>query len=337
MIMAILMKTINHFIIKALRHAYLEVFGPPSYHPIPLCSIEDGNSLLIQILSDDKPCMIARYGANELNCILNYIEIIYGEHNVWKNITGKSHDWWWNEGMKKNMFDVAGFFPITEKNLSKFSELMLEDSKNIDALAIFPSIYRNISKMTPYLPNETRYFPLLSFDSFLMDNPWTSFLSGKRVLIVHPFAELIERQYDKRKYLFENSKVLPDFDLITLKAVQSIGGVNDQGFTNWFAGLEWMKSEMNQIEYDVALIGCGAYGYPLAAHAKRTGHKAVHVGGSLQLLFGIKGKRWENPEFGTKDGLPIGTYSKLMDNPNWIRPEQYKTKQSQYAEGACYW
>lgn len=47
---------------------------------------------------------------------------------------------------------------------------------------------------------------------------------------------------------------------------------------------------MDKVEYDVCLIGCGAYGFPLAAHAKRTGHKAIHLGGSLQLLFGIAGK-----------------------------------------------
>lgn len=47
---------------------------------------------------------------------------------------------------------------------------------------------------------------------------------------------------------------------------------------------------MDKIDYDICLIGCGAYGFPLAAHAKRKGKKAVHLGGALQLLFGIKGK-----------------------------------------------
>ena len=50
-----------------------------------------------------------------------------------------------------------------------------------------------------------------------------------------------------------------------------------------------MKSQMDQTDYDIALIGCGAYGFPLAAHAKRMGKQAIHMGGSLQLLFGIRG------------------------------------------------
>lgn len=32
-------------------------------------------------------------------------------------------------------------------------------------------------------------------------------------------------------------------------------------------------------DYDICLIGYSAYGFPLAAHAKRKGKKAVHLGG----------------------------------------------------------
>lgn len=33
------------------------------------------------------------------------------------------------------------------------------------------------------------------------------------------------------------------------------------------------------------------YGFPLAAHVKHKGKQAIHLGGTLQLLFGIKGNR----------------------------------------------
>ena len=32
-----------------------------------------------------------------------------------------------------------------------------------------------------------------------------------------------------------------------------------------------MKMQMDEEDYDIALIGCGAYGMSLAAHAKRKG------------------------------------------------------------------
>ena len=99
-----------------------------------------------------------------------------------------------------------------------------------------------------------------------------------------------------------------------------------------------MKKEIDSKEYDICLIGCGAYGFPLAAHIKRKGKKAVHLGGALQLLFGIKGKRWENPNYGVKEwGIPYGSYSTLI-NQYWISPNQNeKPTNANQVENGCYW
>jgi hypothetical protein len=93
-----------------------------------------------------------------------------------------------------------------------------------------------------------------------------------------------------------------------------------------------MKNEIDKTNYDICLIGCGAYGFPLAAHVKRSGKKAVHLGGSLQLLFGIRGKRWENPNYHTQYN-----YAKLM-NEHWVKPgEEEKPKNVNQVEDSCYW
>ena len=49
-----------------------------------------------------------------------------------------------------------------------------------------------------------------------------------------------------------------------------------------------MEDGIAEIDFEVALIGCGAYGLPLAAHVKRLGKKAVHLGGATQNLV------WDN-------------------------------------------
>ena len=55
---------------------------------------------------------------------------------------------------------------------------------------------------------------------------------------------------------------------------------------------------MDTTDYDVVLIGAGAFSLPLVAHAKRRGKVGIHMGGSLQILFGILGKRWrEDKDF----------------------------------------
>ena len=113
------------------------------------------------------------------------------------------------------------------------------------------------------------------------------------MLIIHPFEESIKSQYSKREILFADKNVLPQFELSTLKAVQSVAGVKTI-CGDWFEALDSMKEKMCKIDFDIAIIGCGAYGFNLAAHVRRSGKKVVHLGGAAQILFGIKGKKWDN-------------------------------------------
>ena len=97
-----------------------------------------------------------------------------------------------------------------------------------------------------------------------------------------------------------------------------------------------MEEQIDKVDYDVVLIGCGAYGLPLAAHCKRQGKKVIHLGGVLQLLFGIRGNRWERDTYGK--GWPGIDYSKLLSNPYWVRPlEMEVTKNAKKVEEGCYW
>jgi hypothetical protein len=141
------------------------------------------------------------------------------------------------------------------------------------------------------LKNNTIKVQLETLYPFFVKNPWTRALKGKKVLVVHPFEETIKMQYSNRILLFENQDVLPQFQLITLKAIQSLGG-GSTVFENWFKALKYMEDQISILDFDICILGCGAYGLPLAAHVKRMGKKAVHLGGGSQLLFGIKGRRW---------------------------------------------
>ena len=127
----------------------------------------------------------------------------------------------------------------------------------------------------------------------LYQQPWTAQLQGKRVLVIHPFAKTIESQYaNHRARLFADPTVLPEFELKTLLPPQTIAG-NADGYASWFDALAQTCERIGRESYDVALIGAGAYGLPIAAFVKSEGRQAVHLGGATQLLFGIKGRRWE--------------------------------------------
>lgn len=276
--------------------------------------------------------MIARFGAFELNTIVNYLAVREGPKSTIGYIKGKNLQWWWNKDLIQHMYTNAGFFPPTEQSISQFCELMLNDAPLVDILG---SWLPEEEWLQDKLTNASK-FHLMHLEPFWAKVPWTSALEGRKVLVVHPFEDEIIEQYKKRKLLFSN-KILPDFQLKTVKAIQTIAG-SKSPFKDWFEALDFMKTEIDKIDYDICLIGAGAYGFPLAAHVKRNNKKAVHMGGALQLLFGIRGKRWEDPAYGVqKWGIPYGLYANLM-NEHWIRPNAHnKPEKAENVEGSCYW
>jgi hypothetical protein len=168
---------------------------------------------------------------------------------------------------------------------------------------------------------------LEDLEPFFCERPWTHALAGLKVLVVHPFEETIRSQYAKRSLIFPDG-LLPDFELQTIRAVQSLLG-EPTPFRDWFDALNHMKKEIDRRDFDVCLIGCGAYGLPLAAHVKRMGRKAIHLAGATQLLFGIIGARWED--------YIVYPYMNLM-NEHWVRPAAHeRPKNASAMENACYW
>ena len=315
------------YTLKVLRKIYNKCFGFPR---LPRAFVENdtekASQIIYQALTSARPCMIARFGANELSCLANCIGVTQHENRFLDYIKGLSQPWWWEPNILKNMQQLAGFFPISTVKIQQFCALMLQDIPQVDVLGswlpdehLFEKDLANSQKINLELLNP-----------FFSKTPWTKALAGKKVLVVHPFARTIERQYKKRKLLFKND-LLPQFKLKTVQAVQSLAA-NEVGYADWFEALDSMKSQIDQHDYDICIIGCGAYGFPLAAHVKRMGKKSIHLGGSLQLLFGIRGKRWENPHYNSQYN-----FSQLM-NEHWVRPDDgEKPTGAMQVEGGCYW
>jgi len=284
---------------------------------------------IFNMLHDTKPFMIARFGSVELDATV-YPYIL--KKNIFRRykyyIDGfvnfcRSNTTYENE-MLTPLCNNAGFFPNKPELINTFSELMLDSLKEVDLLGVVPwnkedLFAKEYSKTCMFCNYDT-------LEPYDYPCPWSKALEGKKVLVIHPFAKSIELQYKKRELLFANINVLPAFDLITLKAVQTIAGERTD-FATWFDALKWMEDEIDKLDFDVAIIGCGAYGFPLAAHCKQIGKKAIHLGGATQILFGIKGKRWEDiPEMAA------------MMNEHWVRPLPEETPQkSTKVEGGCYW
>lgn len=285
----------------------------------------EASDQILAELADDKPSMICRFGTTELITITS-ATTPFTLVNVAKLLAGDEviREIGLNKDLVRSLCNLSGFFPPDLSLGHQFVDLMLDDMTQIDILGTWCKQERHFASQLAGV-KRVRFRDM---EPYLHQNPWTRVLAGKKVLVVHPFAELIASQYETRRgMLFSNPHMLPQFELKTIKAVQSIAYTQTQ-FCNWFQALDHMKAQISETDFDIAIIGCGAYGMPLAAHVKRIGKKAVHLGGQTQLLFGIKGKRWETGH----DEI------KRLFNEHWVYPDQNdRPKNYKRVEGGAYW
>lgn len=293
-------------------------------------SDQEANDYIYQLLMkhSGSGLMLSKFGTVELGNIVAYH---YEKHPWTKEYFrdvlnyNAAFDF---ETTLKSLCSNAGFFPYDVSLGREFYNRMLEDISQIDILASY--IYQE-KYVDQFLTSLKMRINLDGFYApFMFRNPWSQALKGKRVLVVHPFVESIRYQYEhNRTKLWDNLDVLPEFkELLTLKAVQSIADAKEQPYKNWFEALKYMEDEISKLDFDVAIIGCGAYGMCLAAHVKRMGKVAIHLAGWTQMLFGVYGNRWikDQPE-----------YSKYI-NKYWIRPnENERPKGAEKVENGCYW
>lgn len=265
--------------------------------------------LLMQKINDKAPFLCSRWGSVEGNIVYSELSQIFLRKAIFY--------------LKNN----AGFYPLDEFSIHKFAECSVNAAKEIDILIAGTWCTRVEELYRLYSPKAILVTAAMMCP-FWEDVSWTNALKGKRVLVIHPFAKLIEKQYRYRDKLFKAPDILPEMELIVYQAVQSMNGSAE--FASWFEALEKMKADISSIDFDVALIGCGAYGMPLGAFIKsRLRKSAVHMGGSLQLLFGIKGKRWEGNGY---------DYHYKLYNEYWVRPtDDLKPENYKNVEGGCYW
>lgn len=275
---------------------------------------EEINNCIKDMILSGNPFLAGRFGATELFCVRTFDFEVESKYD---KVLSQMENW-------------SGFFPSKKELGDKFKNLMLDLLPEANVMGIwmlpFEEYYLN-----SYGNKQLKTTYLLDLEPWSSpEKPWSAALKGKKVLVIHPFKETIERQYKRREEIFPGTDILPKFELITLKAVQTVAGEEDNRFSTWFDALEWMYQEAMKIDFDVAIIGCGAYGFPLAAKLKQAGKQAIHLAGATQLLFGIKGKRWEeNTAF---------SYVQKFFNDAWVYPsDEDKPKEASKVENGCYW
>jgi hypothetical protein len=273
---------------------------------------------LYEQFKNDAPFGCGKIGNCELMCIYNYYMYAQNKQPVQ-----------WLPSVVDEIYNNAGVFPQTEEARIDFIKVITNCLPYIDSLAWWSMFNMSFERsyIKSYSPN-CELIDLQSIEPFYSGSPWSEHLKDKNVLVISPFTDSIRKQYEKRHLIWKDTRILPTFkSLLTIKHPHSPGIDKPSEFTSWLDMINHFSSVMDTIDYDVLLVGAGASSLPLVAHARKNGKKAIHLGGPLQLLFGIKGGRWSNGDIG-----------KHFYNEHWISPSIDETPQKyKQIEGGCYW
>lgn len=284
------------------RRRYPELFGA-------LVSADQAGSRIEAALVQGAPFCAARMGHVEARLL--------GE---WVFRGGR-----WSRATRLEAHANAGIFPTTDAELADFARIYQQSLHDVDLLGFWQSEHQ--AALVSLLHPVPALCQLSALEPFRQLRPWSAALNGRSVLVVHPFAASIQAQYDQHgSRLFADPRILPSFELQVYRPPLTHAPMTD-GFQSWSDALRHLQDQVLSMSFDVALVGCGAYGLPLAAALRREGHQVIQLGGALQLLFGIRGRRWD-----------VDPQIQRMMTSDWIRPSSQETPPiSDGIEDGCYW
>jgi hypothetical protein len=150
-------------------------------------------------------------------------------------------------------------------------------------------------------------------------------MNNKKVLVISSFDGLVKKQYESGNL----KKIYDNFpNIIQLETIKFPYCYHNNGpHNNYFETLDIIFEEIKGIDFDIAILGCGAYGHMLSHKIDTELNKdAIYVGGSIQTLFGIISSREKQ-------------HGKIKSNEYWISdiPSEYRPDNYQLIENGCYW
>jgi hypothetical protein len=287
-------------------------------------SVLSGNQVIAQeierALKENRGSLIGRHGTIELTTILLAKQ------------TGQI-DWEKAKILERN----AGVFPQNDSSIKQWIQEYSAATvyANVMAAGWYPPLaqaeMRHISTVNP----KCQLVPLRSIEPYYSSQtPWTRLLSDQRVTVVSSFAVTMGKQVKHSSEIWPySSLILPTTATYSfVRSYYSPALANGKcewpiHICSWADAVEHLEKEVLKTNPRIVLIGCGGLAMPLAFRLKQKGIIAIVMGGAIQLLFGIKGKRWE-----THDVI-----SKFFTDA-WVYPESYEIpNQSKEIEGGCYW
>lgn len=281
-----------------------------------------------QALDTKTPIVIGKIGTNELLLIYCYHLITQGRIQEFPlNIL-------------KEIEYGAGLYPVDKPTIETFIKVYLESLRSIDVFASWNDRFLDFEHAlySSYISNSSNLkngnnngiggiVELTALESFYTSREhwWQTLFAGRCILVISPFVDSIQKQLalGKRDKVWRGrwSGFWPDdiaFKFIRFDHPWSLLSKEEQANSNLEASkcfsdkLKRFEKEIDGVgDFDIALIGAGCYSLPLCAYIKNTKHQiAFHLGGGLQMMFGVYGGRWN---------ISSGIFTEYV-NDAWIRP-----------------
>jgi hypothetical protein len=272
-----------------------------------------------QSLETKEPIVIGKIGTNEL--LLIYCNYLISQGRL------KSFP----PDVLREIEYGAGLYPVDDETIETFIKVFLDSLSNVNVFASWNDRFIEFEHAlySSYIKHGSGIVELTALESFYTskDQWWQTLFSGKCILVISPFTESIKKQLEpeQRKKVWCGKWL--DFwpDDITFKFIrfehpwsllskeeQSQSQLHLESSRTFSSKLKRFEKEINEIgDFDIALIGAGCYSLPLCSYIKNNKHRiAFHLGGGLQMMFGVYGARWNKHDDVFKEYI----------NDAWIRP-----------------
>ena len=271
---------------------------------------------LVGMLRSGQPFAAGKIGGAEL------MALEYQDHRIrppWPQ------GWSW-ERPARRLMNNAGFFPVEKGAFDRWQKTMRQAIASTDFICAWqtdPFLIVYEQQLIQELAPASRDFGLEK-----LGRPLLPALLPFRWLVVSPFVQSIRQQLPRLREVHDPRKMVEgswDEPVNTCQVVRCPFQchLEPSPYQSWEEGLEKLSEEILKKSFEVAFIGAGAWSLPLAVRIKESGRSAIHLGGETQLLFGIKGKRWEN----------YGIY-----NDAWISADSAEMPAHRdRVEQGCYW
>jgi hypothetical protein len=293
----------------------------------PLLSRDDFVSRVRTAIAERIPFSTGKLGVSE-RALLQYPLLLEDEPDAARRRA-------YEVSLAYKALSQSGVFPADPGFYREWGALLADSVRQHDCVGLFPDAHRQQLELLRRL--EIGSDVLIYLDQEPDRSPraddarcWLPSLKGRRLLLVHPFAELLRSRADRETFEAVWAKTGKRwFDPAAVDALEFPYGTDPathERFPTARDLLDEITDDIARRDFDVALIGAGGLGDPIAAFVKGLGKVGFCLGGHTQVLFGVIGDRWRDNEEWQRDYF----------NDAWIStPED--SRPDQVPAGEHYW